>query len=111
LSLIVSRRDDGAGVHCFTGCDTADVAGALGLELRDLFHQQEATSGYLPRRRRTRPPLNPLGDPEHRCDRALQQQRLESDADYQARRAAAIAATAPRSDDYPGDPLRDRGRQ
>jgi hypothetical protein len=67
-------------VHCFTGCDTADVAGALGLELRDLFDRQ-ATSGYLPPRRRPRPPLNPLGDPEHWCDRALQQQRLESDAD------------------------------
>lgn len=71
LSLIVSRRDDGAGVHCFTGCATADVATALGLSMADLFDRTDTglTAPYVPRPRRPAP--HPLGDADHWCSRAL----------------------------------------
>ncbi|HJE71680.1 AAA family ATPase [Pseudomonas oryzihabitans] len=37
-SLSVSESDDGkALVHCFAGCETRDVLGAIGLDLKDLF--------------------------------------------------------------------------
>ena len=37
LSLAVADRDGRALVHCFAGCSTEDVLGAVGVELRDLF--------------------------------------------------------------------------
>jgi hypothetical protein len=40
-SLSLSRAEDGrALVHCFAGCKTRDVLGAVGLEMRDLFPER-----------------------------------------------------------------------
>ena len=36
-SLSIGIGDKGIVIKCHTGCDTADVVKALGLELRDLF--------------------------------------------------------------------------
>ncbi len=101
-SLLVSRRDDGAGVHCFGGCDTADVLASVGMSLRDLFDDNgddwQHPAGWTP------PPApNPLGDPEHLCDRILQQERMEDDPAWLARRAAELAAaTEARPGDFKG---------
>lgn len=37
LSLAIADRDGRALVHCFAGCSTEAVLGAIGVELRDLF--------------------------------------------------------------------------
>ncbi|MEJ7707704.1 MAG: hypothetical protein WKF82_10860 [Nocardioidaceae bacterium] len=102
LSLLVSRRDDGAGVYCFAGCETVDVLAAVGLGMRDLFDDSgddwKRPAGWAPR-----PPPNPLGDPEHRCDRAEQQTRLDADPAWVARRATELAAaTEARPGDFEG---------
>lgn len=36
-SLTISKGDKGTVVHCHAGCETADVLGAVGLSLKDLF--------------------------------------------------------------------------
>ena len=106
LSLIVSARDDSAGVHCFTGCHVDDVLAALGMVPRDLF-DSEKPAGYV---FTPRPPLNPLGDPDHFCDRIIQQEKLENDPAYLRRRAAELEAAKPRPGDYMGGVVeRDRG--
>ena len=39
-SLSVTEGDDGrALLKCFAGCDTENIVGALGLEMKDLFEQ------------------------------------------------------------------------
>src|SRR5215213_5321 len=39
-SLSVAEGDDGrALLKCFAGCDTENIVGALGLEMKDLFEQ------------------------------------------------------------------------
>ncbi len=44
-SLSVAEGDDGRVlVHCFAGCDVADVVGAIGLEVCDLFPRARAKS-------------------------------------------------------------------
>jgi putative DNA primase/helicase len=45
-SLSVTFRDNRALLKCFSGCDTADVVHAMGLEFRDLFTEP----GKAPRR-------------------------------------------------------------
>ncbi len=102
MSLLVSRRDDGAGLHCFAGCETADVLAAVGLGLRDLFDVNgddwQRPAGWTPR-----PAPSPIGDPEHWCDRALQQERLDADPAWQARRATELAdAVTHRPGDFMG---------
>lgn len=37
-SLSISMGNEGILLKCFAGCETSDVAGALGLTMRDLFH-------------------------------------------------------------------------
>lgn len=81
LSLIVSRRTDAAGVHCFAGCDTVDVLAVLGLTLRDLF-DGELPPGYVPPPRRPSGPwdivLNGPGV-DHLLHRMVIEQQLEAD--------------------------------
>ena len=36
-SLTISKGEKGTVVHCHAGCETADVLGAVGLSLKDLF--------------------------------------------------------------------------
>ena len=100
MSLLVSRRDDGAGVHCFAGCETADVLASVGLSLRDLF--DDNGDAWTPSRTWTpRPAPSPIGDAKHWCDRAMQQERLDADPEWQARRATELAdATAARPGDF-----------
>jgi hypothetical protein len=98
----VSRRDDGAGIHCFGGCETVDVLASVGLSMRDLFDDDD--TDWKHRRTWTpRPAPGPIGDPKHWCDRAMQQQRLDADPAWQARLAAELAdATAARPGDFEG---------
>jgi hypothetical protein len=106
LSLIVSRRDDSAGVYCFAGCATVDVMAALGMTMRDLF-DSERPAGYsfVPR-----PPPNPLGEVDHFCDRIILEEKLENDPDYLLRRAAELEAAKRQPGDHPGGPVAwDRG--
>jgi CHC2 zinc finger len=55
-SLSVRELDDGrALIHCFGGCETGDVLGALGMALADLFdrplgHHWEPTHSRIPAR-------------------------------------------------------------
>ncbi len=102
MSLLVSRRDDGAGLHCFGGCETADVLASVGLSMRDLFDDND--TDWKHRRTWTpRPAPSPIGDPAHWCDRAMQQELLDADPDRQARLAAELtAASAPRPGDFEG---------
>ena len=50
-SLSIRDLGDRALVHCFAGCETDDVMGAMGLTLSDLYVQRE-THGPLPIRER-----------------------------------------------------------
>ncbi|MGO4257062.1 hypothetical protein [Marmoricola sp. RAF53] len=73
LSLMVDRKDDRAGLHCFAGCRAEDVLAALGLRLADLYDQPlDPSVPYVPRREPS--PWDQLGDIEHFCDRILQHQ-------------------------------------
>jgi hypothetical protein len=48
-SLMISERQDGSvGIHCFAGCQTEDVVGALALTMQDLFADSPHESGYKP---------------------------------------------------------------
>lgn len=54
-SLSVRELDDGRVLlHCFAGCSSAQVVGALGLDLADLFppREQSPGAGAAPERRR-----------------------------------------------------------
>ncbi len=54
-SLSVRETDDGRVLlHCYSGCSTAQVLGALGLDLADLFPPRERApgAGAAPERRR-----------------------------------------------------------
>jgi hypothetical protein len=43
-SLAVKESEDGRILmHCFAGCNTADVLGAIGMEMNDLFPPKEKT--------------------------------------------------------------------
>jgi hypothetical protein len=98
LKLAISGRRDstGAVVHCWTGCDPVDVMAALGMMMRDLY-DSKTPAGYVPR-----PPPNPLGDPDHFCDRILQQEKLEATGEEARRVAELEQAAKPREGDYPG---------
>lgn len=51
-SLSVKELPDGRVlVHCFAGCDVADVMAAVGLDLSDLFPPRESHGAPMPRRR------------------------------------------------------------
>lgn len=46
-SLAVRETDDGRIlVHCFAGCETANVLGAVGLDMTDLFPPDEKRKDY-----------------------------------------------------------------
>jgi hypothetical protein len=46
-SLAVREADDGRIlVHCFAGCETANVLGAVGLDMTDLFPPEEKRKDY-----------------------------------------------------------------
>ena len=54
-SLSIREIDDGRVLlHCFAGCSVAEVVGALGLELADLFppRRDRSPGGGAPRERR-----------------------------------------------------------
>lgn len=52
-SLSIRETEDGVILlHCWAGCATAEVAGALGLELRDLFPPRPEYQSRGPIRRR-----------------------------------------------------------
>ena len=44
-SLTVSKGDKGTVVHCHAGCQTADVLGAVGLSVKDLFDDDPIQTG------------------------------------------------------------------
>jgi len=44
--------DDRVLLRCFAGCDAADVVGAVGLDLADLFPVRAVTRHHVPRERR-----------------------------------------------------------
>ncbi|WP_373054506.1 hypothetical protein [Thioalkalivibrio sp.] len=50
-SLSLKLADNGAWlIHCFAGCDTADILGAVGLQFGDLFEDRpEPRRGRQPR--------------------------------------------------------------
>lgn len=55
--LSIAETSDGSAlVHCFAGCNTADVVRALGLELHDLFPESDwqKTGEHASRPRRPR---------------------------------------------------------
>jgi len=46
-SLAIREVDDGRILlHCFAGCDTANVVGAVGLDMSDLFPPDEKRKDY-----------------------------------------------------------------
>ena len=96
LTLSVRCCDDRAMVHCFAGCETPEVLEAIGLALRDLYDEpgRPSTSTYRLR--------GPLGDVDHLTHRMTVQHRLEVSPEYQARRAAELAAAEPRAADSRG---------
>lgn len=44
-SLTISKGEKGTIIHCHAGCDTADVLGAVGLSLKDLFDGDPIQTG------------------------------------------------------------------
>ena len=40
-SLSISFNNEGIGVHCFAGCDKADILSAIGLDFTDLFFSEK----------------------------------------------------------------------
>lgn len=44
-SLTISKGEKGTVVHCHAGCETADVLGAVGLSLKDLFEDDPIQTG------------------------------------------------------------------
>lgn len=47
MSLSIGETAEGAAlVHCFAGCETADILRALGLEMSDLFPPKLGEPGY-----------------------------------------------------------------
>lgn len=62
-SLHVMEQDGRLLLHCFAGCETADVAGALGLTMADLFTESrhnDHSHEQPPADRVQRGPLDPL---------------------------------------------------
>lgn len=44
-SMVISEADDGRVlIHCFAGCDIAEIVSAVGLELSDLFPPRETSA-------------------------------------------------------------------
>ncbi len=104
-SLSIRELEDGRVlVHCFTGCSTADVLAAVGLEFTDLYPERLPANPYAKSERRPFPAADvlralrfestvvacaagtlqrgiPLGDDD--LERlALAQQRIEAAARY-----------------------------
>lgn len=50
-SMTITETKDGRILlHCFAGCSTSEIVGALGLSLRDLFADSPHERGYVTRR-------------------------------------------------------------
>ena len=101
-SLSLRRIEGQALLHCHAGCSTDDVLASLDMTMADLYDDNgddwKHPAGWKPR-----PAPSPIGDPEHFCDRILQQDRLEADPAWRARRAAELAdAVAHRPGDFMG---------
>ena len=63
-SLAIRQTDDGRCLlHCFAGCETADIVAAIGLELSDLFPPTDRH--YQPGERRPFPALDVLRAVSH----------------------------------------------
>jgi len=69
-SMSVAARDGKILVHCHVGCSAADIVGALGLELKDLFEdapKPASTSTKIPSPGAVRPDATervpPIGSP------------------------------------------------
>jgi hypothetical protein len=107
-SLSLRWIDGSVLLKCFAGCHVEDVLAALNLGLADLY-DGEKPAGYTFTPRTTFEPPNPLGDVDHFCDRILQQERLEADPAYQARRRATgeWVKTGVWTYEIAGDPIND----
>jgi len=44
-SLTVSEKEERLLIHCFAGCSTAEIVGAVGMELSDLFPERIPITG------------------------------------------------------------------
>jgi putative DNA primase/helicase len=51
-SLAITEAYDRVLIHCFAGCETADVMAAIGLSLADLFYNKLSDSALTEGRRR-----------------------------------------------------------
>jgi hypothetical protein len=117
-SLSLRSVDGSVLVYCHAGCHVEDVLAALNLGLADLYDGEKPAGCTFTARTLTQitvggtppEPPNPLGDPDHFCDRILQQERLERDPAYQRRRSDELAAVKARPGEYMGGPVPwDRG--
>lgn len=50
-SLAVKESDGKVLLHCFAGCEVADIVGAVGMDMADLFPPKPATPIHQPQRR------------------------------------------------------------
>ena len=57
-SLSISMGAEGVLLKCFAGCETSDVAGALGLTMRDLFHTDTLKLATAPFIAPVEPPIS-----------------------------------------------------
>jgi hypothetical protein len=75
-SLSIRERDDGAVLlHCFGGCDTESVVGAVGLQMSDLF-----------------PPRDPRVESRAACKSRIPASDALAAIDHEAHVVAVIAA-------------------
>lgn len=104
LALRPAPSDDKpVGLKCFAGCEAADVLDAMGLALKDLYEPKDKRD-WTPTHPRPKPtPFEQLvPDPEHLCDRILQNEADEQSPEYWEHRADQLAAALPRPSDRPG---------
>lgn len=47
-SLMVSERNGKIGIHCFGGCGAVDVLAAIGMEMTDLYPDEDRADGLRP---------------------------------------------------------------
>lgn len=104
LALRPAPSDDKpVGLKCFANCEAIEVLEAIGLGLADLYEPKDRRD-WTPRKPRPKPtPFEALiPNPEHFCDRAVQQQRAEDQPEYWEYRASQLVTALPRPTDRPG---------
>jgi len=106
-----TRDDAPIGFKCFGGCESEVVLEAIGLTLAALYEPKDKRD-WTPSRPRPKPtPFQErIPNPEHLCDRILQQEAAERSPDYWDYRADQLALALPRPTDRLGTkPTDDRG--